>query len=54
MIINDPISFQTRGEKSLFFRVLERNIFVYFSCTSNSGEVKPDPGADQLKGTNKA
>ena len=38
----------------IFFRVLEINIFVYFSCTSTSSEVKPDLGADQLKETNKA
>ena len=31
-----------------------KKYFFYFSCTSNSSEVKPDLGVDQLKGTNKA
>ena len=31
-----------------------KKYFFYFSCTSNSSEVKSDLGADQLKGTNKA
>ena len=31
-----------------------KNYFFYFSCTWNSGEVKPDLAADQFKETNKA